>query len=178
MDVHVGLAGRYASASRAASAPASVLALSLGVPFMLASLLVASVLHAGPAAGAASPSDPVDAAWKARAERAVKKLSDPKLDACDRAVEEAFRDAKQQGSGGTKSYGLVIRVGARHMLVAFEYEGAKLIDFAMFNVPEKWMIHQPADSKTVSVVLGDGPRCAFDLCANDPFSDGPCAEKR
>ena len=52
---------------------------------------------------------------------------------------------------------------------------AKSVDFSIFSLPREWMVHQPVESKTLSVVLGNGPKCAFDLCTSDPFSDGPCA---
>lgn len=134
--------------------------------------MVSLVLSDSAAAG-----DEVDKAWKARAERAAKKLAQPGLDECDRAVEVAFQNAKVESKGG-RLYPLEIHIGTERLLVGYHYEGTKLKDFSLYGVPAKWMVHQPVASKTISVVLGDGPRCAFDLCSNDPFSDGPCAEKK
>lgn len=122
----------------------------------------------------AEPKNPIDDAWAARATRATKKLEDTGLDACDRAVEVAFRDFGVRRDPAGATYTLEIRVGAERMFAGYRYVGGKLDDFQLFGIPEKWMVHQPANSKTVSVVLGSGPRCAFDLCANDPFSEGPC----
>ncbi|MGV3624360.1 MAG: hypothetical protein ACO1OB_26305 [Archangium sp.] len=48
------------------------------------------------------------------------------------------------------------------------------MDFALYGVPPKWLVHQPAGTKTITVVLGSGPKCAFGMCSDDPFSEGPC----
>ncbi|MDP1822574.1 MAG: hypothetical protein Q8L48_05010 [Archangium sp.] len=137
---------------------------------MLASLLVAVVLSG-------SASDPLAAAWKARAARATEKLSKPGLDACDRALEVAFQSATTDRRGGQEMYALAIRIGEDVMLAGYSYRGGKLVDFSIYGLPPQWMAHQKVDSKTLSVVLGRAPGCAFDLCTTDPFSDGPCTER-
>jgi hypothetical protein len=123
------------------------------------------------------PNDALDKAWRARAERATKKLLQPGLDACDRAVELAFQKPKGAVTS-VRTYALEITVGKDTMLVGYHYDGQTLKDFSMFGVPPTWRVHQLTDSKTISVVLKNEPGCAFDLCSNDPFSDGPCASKK
>lgn len=116
----------------------------------------------------------VERAWKARAELATKKLEGKGLDECDRAVELAFQKFDTSSSREGTRYALVIRIGAETLLAGYSYDAGKLKDFSLFNVPPKWMVHQPTGTKTISVVLGSGPKCAFDLCSDDPFSEGPC----
>ena len=113
----------------------------------------------------------VEKAWKARAELATKKLEGKGLDECDRALELAFQKfGTTSGRNGT-THELVIRVGAETFLAAYTYDAGTLKDFSMFSVPSKWMVHQPTGTKTISVMTG---KCTFDLCSDDPFSDGPC----
>jgi hypothetical protein len=138
---------------------------------MLPSLVLVAVLSG-------SGGDALSVAWKARAERATQKLSKPGLDACDRAVEVAFQTFQASGNDASRRFTITIAIADEMMLAMYSYKGGKLVDFAMMSLPPKWMAHQPADSKTLSVVLADGPKCAFDLCTNDPFSDGPCAEAK
>jgi hypothetical protein len=57
-------------------------------------------------------------------------------------------------------------------------EKERLETFAMLALPPGWFALQKADSKTLTVLLSDGSKCALDLCTDGPTADGPCAEKR
>jgi hypothetical protein len=137
---------------------------------MLTSLVVSLVLSGSTGELAAQ--------WKARAERATRNLLKPGLDVCDRAVEVAFQTAQNIGTEAMPMYALTITIGSRSMLAGWAYKGTKLVDFSVMELPPRWMAHQGVDSRTLSVVLGTGEKCAFDLCVTDPFAEGPCAEPK
>lgn len=136
---------------------------------MISTLLVSFVLSG-------SSPDAVAAAWKQRAERATQKLAGPGLDECDTAVEVAFQNARVQDKGPRRTYALQIKIGNEAMLLSYSYVGARVDDFWIASLPRGWMAHQPASNKTLSVVLSSAPGCAFDLCTNDPMSEGPCKD--
>lgn len=123
--------------------------------------------------------DQVAATWRERAALAERRLAGRQLDACDRAVEEAFRSARGEVTkDGQRQYALAIRIEGRLLLVTYGYKGKRLDTFAVAALPAGWFAYQKADGKTLTVLLSDGPRCALDLCTSGPTADGPCEERR
>ncbi len=117
--------------------------------------------------------DVLDGAWKHRAQAARKKLSKPGLDACDGAVERGFEQFQMTRSKDERTYSLRIRINGQTMTASYVYRGARLGEFVVSALPPRWLAVQKANSKTLSVLVGDA-NCALDLCTNNPFSDGPC----
>jgi hypothetical protein len=121
--------------------------------------------------------DAVSKAWRARAELAGRKLASGKLDACDRAVEEAFAAAREDNTGKVRSFAMPLKLGGEAALVTYFYSGQTLESFTLGLMPKKWLIMQRATSKTVSIAPIGGD-CALDLCTNNPTVDGPCPDDR
>lgn len=144
---------------------------------LLASIAIFGAVVRPADAGEVAP-DPISAAWRARAELAGKKLAGPGLDACDRGVELAFQHPKENVSGSRHDFLLAIEVDGKEMLVTYSYESQRLEAFGIVALPPRWFALQKADSKTLTVLLSNGSKCALDLCTNDPTADGPCAERR
>jgi hypothetical protein len=134
--------------------------------------LLANVGYASTTAGG-----PVERAWRARADLASRKLAQPGMDACDRAVEEAFRQPRTDTTDGHRTYLLSIGNGREQMLVAYFYEQDVFKTFSIGALPPGWVVLQNAGKKTVTVRPG-GLKCVFDLCASDPLVEGACREDR
>ena len=143
-------------------------------------LIGALVLGSGAPASTSSsnaPNDAVDSTWSARGDLARKRIAAGGLDACDTAVEEAFRDAKATVESGVRDYGLDVHIGEERLVVLYRYKASRLEAFAMLHVPAEWAVYQPAGSKTLRFIV-DAQKCAFSLCTNGPTSDGPCDKKK
>jgi len=140
----------------------------------LASIVILGAIVRPAAAGP----DPVSAAWRARAELAAKRLAGPGLDACDRGVELAFQHPEEKVTGSRRAFFLSIEVDGNAMLVTYSYEMQRLEAFGVVALPPGWFALQKAGSKTLTVLLSHGSKCALDLCTDDPTAGGPCAEKR
>jgi hypothetical protein len=136
----------------------------------LLSLLVAPVTRAE------EPKDPVEAAWRARADLAKQRLAKGGLDACDTAVEKGFQGVKETKKDA-RIFELSVDVDGQVLVVFYRYEGNTLDGFAMVSVPPQWLAYQKANSKTFRFLLGSPQSCAFSLCTRGPTDDGPCAEK-
>jgi len=124
-----------------------------------------------------STSDPVGNAWKTRAEVATKKLAAPGLDKCDKAVELAFQSPNVVTSGKQRNFELLIDIDGLAMVASYSYTGQQLNSFVLIVLPPEWLAVQKTDSKTLNVLVADS-NCTFDLCTNDPFTPGPCAERK
>lgn len=122
-----------------------------------------------------STPDFVGNAWRLRAEAATKKLDDPGLDECDKAIEHAFQHPKELISGNLRIFELKINIADQTMLATYSYEGQRLSAFGLVALPPQWLAVQKTESKTLSILVWSS-NCAFDLCTNDPFMTGPCAE--
>ncbi len=142
----------------------------------LVTLSVAIAVCVEPAFAGEPVADPVRAVWRARAQLATKKLAGSGLDACDRGVELAFEEAEERASGDHRLYMLAIRVDGKQLLVTYNYEGQRLESFGIAALPPGWFTVQKTESRTLTVLLSNGSKCALDLCTTDPGSDGPCAE--
>lgn len=142
-------------------------------PIVVASLVMLGAAPGTPARGGTPTTDSVATAWKARAERASKRLEGAGLDACDRAVETAFKSAALSSKGGKRMAVLEIEINGKVMMVAWGYNGQKLADFSIGNLPPRWITRQVAGQKTLTVLSSDFD-CAFDLCPQDPLANGPC----
>ena len=143
--------------------------------------IAASLLYSQAATSAESGTQPsandIDAAWKRRALTATKKLSRPGLDACDRAIERGFEQVKVTRSKDGHTYRMSIEIHGHIMGVAYVYQGNRLGEFVISALPQRWLAVQKTNSKTLAILVNDA-NCALDLCTNNPFSDGPCTEKR
>jgi hypothetical protein len=131
-----------------------------------------------------SPAQPPDSApdlvgttWKSRAGAATKKLANPGLDRCDKGVELAFQNPNEATSGKQRSFELQIDIDGQAMVASYSYAGQRLNAFVLHALPSGWLAVQKTDSKTLSILV-EGSKCSFDLCTNDPFAAGPCAERR
>jgi hypothetical protein len=60
------------------------------------------------------------------------------------------------------------------MRAAFVYEGERLSNFLIVALPPRWLAVQKVDGKTLNVLVPEA-QCAFDLCIDDPFAEGPCS---
>jgi hypothetical protein len=69
---------------------------------------------------------------------------------------------------------LPIRIDGKLLLVTYDYKGTELYSFWMVALPAGWHAYQRADSKTLTVLLSEGSRCALDLCTSGPTAEGPC----
>ncbi|QSQ19445.1 hypothetical protein JY651_29490 [Pyxidicoccus parkwayensis] len=141
---------------------------------VVASLVMLGSAPGTPARGGAPATDSVAAAWKTRAELASKRLESAGLDACDRAVEMAFKSATASSKGGKRMFALELAIKGKTMMVAWGYNGQKLDDFSIATLPPRWFIRQVAGHKTLSVLPSELD-CAFDLCPDDPLANGPCS---
>lgn len=124
-----------------------------------------------------STSDLVGNAWRTRAEVATKKLVAPGLDKCDKAVELAFQKPNVVTSGKQRNFELLIDIDGQAMVASYSYVGQQLTSFDLIILPPEWLAVQKAESKTLNILVA-GSNCTFDLCTNDPFITGPCAERR
>jgi hypothetical protein len=124
-----------------------------------------------------STSDPVGNAWKTRAEAATKKLAAPGLDKCDKAVELAFQSPNVVTSGKQRNFELLIDIDGLSMVASYSYTGQQLNSFVLIVLPPEWLAVQKTESKTLNVLVAES-NCTFDLCTNDPFIAGPCAERK
>lgn len=120
--------------------------------------------------------DPVGKAWKTRAETAAKKLASPGLDKCDKGVELAFRQFREVASGKKRNFELAIEIDKQEMSASYSYEGERLDSFVLLELPSGWLAVQKTGSKTLNMLVPES-NCSFDLCTNDPFAAGPCAEQ-
>ena len=120
--------------------------------------------------------DIVGNAWKARAEAAAKRLATPGLDKCDKGLELAFQEPNEVTSGKQRSFELLIEIGNEAMAASYTYAGPKLTSFALLALPPGWLAVQNTDSKTLNILVA-ASGCSFDLCTNDPFASGSCAER-
>ena len=121
--------------------------------------------------------DSVGKAWKTRTESAMKKLAAPGLDKCDKGLELAFQYPNEVTTGTQRSFELLIDIDGQAMVASYSYEGKRMSTFALLALPPGWLAVQKADSKTLNILV-TGSNCSFDLCTNDPFTTGPCAEQR
>ena len=120
--------------------------------------------------------DPVGSAWKTRAETAVGKLALPGLDKCDKGVELAFKQFGEVTSSKKRNFELINEIDKQAMAAAYSYEGQRLDSFVLLALPPGWLAVQKTGSKTLNILVADS-NCSFDLCMNDPFTAGPCAEQ-
>lgn len=120
--------------------------------------------------------DPVGMIWKTRAETAAKKLALPGLDKCDKGVELAFQQFREVTSGKKRNFELMLKIDRQEMVAAYSYDGQRLDSFVLLDLPQGWLAVQKTDSKTLNILVVDS-NCSFDLCTNDPFTAGPCAEQ-
>jgi len=120
--------------------------------------------------------DIVGKAWKSRAEAATKRLATPGLDKCDKGLELAFQVPNEVNSGKQRSYELLIEIDNQSMVASYTYAGPKLTSFALLVLPPGWLAVQNTDSKTLNILVA-ASGCSFDLCTNDPFASGSCAEQ-
>lgn len=116
-------------------------------------------------------------AWQSRSKLATDKLKQPKLDACDVAVEKAFQNAVGKQGDGLTIYELNIQIGNETMRAAYSYKDKTLNDFLLISLPSRWLAHQSPNSQLFSVVVVNS-NCAFDLCVNNPFSTSSCSAQQ
>jgi hypothetical protein len=144
----------------------------------LAMVCVLTILPGqSPAQSAGAAPDPVGKAWNSRAEVATKKLATAGLDKCDKAVELAFQQPNQVTSGRQRSFELLIEIDKQAMVASFTYEGQRLTSFVLLALPPGWLAVQKPESKILNILVAES-NCSFELCTNDPFATGPCAEQR
>jgi hypothetical protein len=126
-------------------------------------------------AGATAPpaGDELAKKWAQRADAAAKRLVAPGLDACDIAVERAFKAAKESMKGDFRSFELNVDISGSALNASYSYKDGRLASFELYKLPSRWVARQRVGSKTLSILVADS-YCAFDLCTNDPFADGPC----
>ena len=139
--------------------------------------VVTIFLAQSPAQTTDSAPDSVGNAWRSRAEAATKKLATPGLDKCDKAVELAFQHPNEVTSGKKRSFELLIEIDRQAMVASYSYVGQQLTSFVLIVLPPEWLAVQKIESKTLNILV-EGSNCTFDLCTNDPFITGPCAERR
>ncbi|MGZ6162424.1 MAG: hypothetical protein ACXWLS_03765 [Myxococcaceae bacterium] len=140
-------------------------------------LLLLSLL-AGTVTRADEPKDQVDTTWRARKELAQSRIAKGGLDACDLALEKAFKTAKLTKEKDVRSYDLTIDVDGRVLGAFYRYTGDKLDGFALVAMPSQWVAYQKADSKTIRFIVAPPQACAFSLCTSGPTADGPCETTR
>lgn len=116
----------------------------------------------------------ISQAWQSRSQLATDKLKQPKLDACDIAVEKAFQNAVSKRGEGLTIYELNIQIGNETMKAAYSYKDRTLKDFLLISLPSRWLAHQSPNSQLFSVVVVNS-NCAFDLCVNNPLSTSSCS---
>jgi len=139
--------------------------------------VVTVFLAQSPAQTTVSAPDSVGKAWISRAEAATKKLASPGLDKCDKGVEAAFQHSIESTSGKQRSFDLQIEIDGQTMVGYYSYAGQRLTAFVLVELPPGWLAVQNADSKTLNILV-EGSNCTFDICTSDPFTTGPCTEKR
>ena len=143
----------------------------------LAAVCVAIVFLAqSPARAAGSAPDSVGKAWSDRAASATKKLAASGLDKCDKGVEEAFQFPEETTAGTLRNFNLLIDIGGQEMVVSYSYDGQRLTAFVLDDLPTGWLAEQKTDSKMLRIIV-ESSKCTFNLCTNDPFTSGPCAEQ-
>ena len=128
------------------------------------------------AQAADSVPDTVAAAWRARAGAATKKLAAPGLDKCDMGLERAFQESVETTSGKQRSFGLHVTIDGQTMVASYTYVGQRLDAFTLAELPPEWFAVQKAESKALNILVQNS-NCTFDLCTNDPFTTGLCAER-
>ncbi len=111
--------------------------------------------------------------WRQRARVAVKKLTEPGLDACDRGLELAFQQPKESTTGNLRTYDLFVQVSNQTLRASYSYKDQKLSSFQLISLPLNWFARQRVDSKTLSIIVGTA-NCVMDFCTNDPLVLGPC----
>lgn len=124
----------------------------------------------------ATAPDLVGSAWKTRAETATRKLALPGLDKCDKGVELAFQQFREVALSKKRNFELLIEIDKQEMVASYSYEGQRLDSFILLALPPEWLAVQKTDSKTLNILVA-GSNCSFDLCMNNPFTAGPCAEQ-
>lgn len=134
---------------------------------------VAALIFVVPAAALAASPDAVARAWQQRAEQAKRNLTGSGLDACDRALEQAFAGARASAQGPRRSYELAIAVAGGTARMAFNYDGNRLSDFVLITLPDRWLGVQKPGSKTLSFLVADA-NCALDLCTDAPLAAAAC----
>ena len=139
--------------------------------------VVTVFLSQSPAQPLDSTPDSVGKAWRSRAEAATKKLASPGLDKCDKGVEVAFQGSIETTSGKQRSFDLQIEIDGQTMVGYYSYAGQRLTAFVLVELPPGWLAVQKTDSKTLNILV-EASNCTFDICTDDPFTTGPCAEKR
>jgi len=139
--------------------------------------LVTVFLAQSPAQALDPAADIVGKAWKTRAEAATKRLATAGLDKCDKGLELAFQQPNEVASGKQRSYELPIEIDNQSMVASYTYAGQQLTSFALLALPPGWLAVQNTGSKTLNILVA-GSGCSFDLCTNDPFTAGPCAEQQ
>ena len=119
--------------------------------------------------------DTVGVAWRSRAEAATKKLAAPGLDKCDMGLERAFQESAEVISGKQRSFGLHVTIDGQTMVASYTYIGQRLNAFMLVELPSEWLAVQKTESKALNILVQNA-NCTFDLCTNDPFTTGLCAE--
>jgi hypothetical protein len=119
--------------------------------------------------------DTVTVVWRARAEAATKKLAAPGLDKCDMGLERAFQESVETTSGRQRSFGLHVTIDGQTMVASYTYVGQRLNAFMLVELPPEWLAVQKAESKALNILVQNSS-CTLDLCTNDPFTTGLCAE--
>jgi len=139
----------------------------------------AAILGALLAIGATPTADGLEATWKSRAELANKRLATPALlDACDKAIEQAFTKAKASPGENDTLYSLEIDIDGDKALVTYDYYKSGALDsFAVVKLPTGWVMVQKTHSKTLRFIVPGNAKCAFDLCTDGPTTNGKCVEK-
>lgn len=136
---------------------------------------VAALIFVLPVAALAAPPDAVAKAWQQRAEQAKKNLTGSGLDACDRALEQAFASAQASTKGPRRSYELHIAVAGGTARMAFNYDGGRLSEYFLITLPDRWLAVQKPDSKTLSFLVADA-NCALDVCTDAPLAGSVCPQ--
>ena len=131
------------------------------------------------ASSAAQAANGAEASWKSRAELANRRLAAPALlDACDKALEQAFKKAKVDLADNGTLYSLEIVIDGATALVTYAYfRSGDLDSFAVVSLPPGWVVYQKTKSKTLRFIVPGSAKCAFDLCTDGPTAEGRCAEK-
>ena len=144
---------------------------------VLAMVCVGTFFLSQASAQSAEPTpDLVGKAWKNRAETAARKLAVPGLDKCDKGVELAFQQFREVSLNKKRNFELMIEIDKEAMAAAYSYEGQRLDSFVLLALPPGWLAVQKTNSKTLNLLVAES-NCSFDLCMNDPFTAGPCAEQ-
>jgi len=144
------------------------------IAIAIASIVTVFLAQASAQAADSAP-DAVAVAWKSRAGAATKKLAAAKLDKCDMGLERAFQESVETASGKQRSFGLHVTIDGQTMAASYTYVGQRLNAFMLVELPPEWLAVQKAESKALNILVQNS-NCTFELCTNDPFTTGPCAE--